>query len=108
VKFSCSTHFSKDLRNKLKEIGIDLQTPLKKNMKEDRSPIFVFYLKWLRRKIETVISQLTGRFHIAKVWAHDAWHAVSRISRKLLAHTIGIFLNKQLGNLSLEFLGCHE
>jgi hypothetical protein len=72
---------------------------------EDRSPIFVFYLKWLRRKIETVISQLTGRFHIAKVWTHDAWHAVSRISRTLLAHTIGIFLNKQLGRPDIQFEG---
>jgi hypothetical protein len=96
---------SKDLKKRLKEREVDLQTPLKKNMKDNRSPTFVFYLKCLRRKIETVISQLTGRFHIAKVWAHDAWHAVSRISRKLLAHTIGVFLNKKLGRPIIQFEG---
>ena len=77
----------------------------KKNMKDDRPKAFVFSLKLLRRKIETVIGQLTGRFHIAKVWTHDAWHAIGRIARKLLAHTIGVFLNKQLGRPLIRFEG---
>jgi len=40
-----------------------------------------------RRLIETVIGQLTERFHIEKVRARDTWHQCSRFWRKLLAHT---------------------
>ena len=94
-----------ELKTRLKQKGIALETPLKKNMKDHRSPDFVFYLKLIRRKIETVIGQLAGRFHIAKVWAHDIWHAIGRISRKLLAHTLGVFLNRQLGRSSIQFEG---
>jgi hypothetical protein len=34
---------------------------------------------WLagkRRRVETVIGQLTGRYHLKQVWARDAWHPV--------------------------------
>lgn len=93
------------LKKRLKEKAIDLETPLKKNMKDNRPKEFVSYLKLLRRKIETVIGQLTGRFHLAKVWAHDAWHAIGRIGRKLLAHTMGVFLNKQLGRPLIRLEG---
>lgn len=93
------------LKERLLCNGIDLETPLKKNMKENRPSEFVSRLKILRRKIETVIGQLTERFHIAKVWAHDIWHATSRIARKLLAHMIGVFLNKQLGRSLIRFEG---
>lgn len=86
----------KELKEVLLKRGVDLETPLKKNMKDERPPEFLSLIKKLRRRIETVISQLTGRFHIEKVWAHDLWHAVSRISRKLLAHTVAVFLNKRL------------
>ena len=93
------------LKNRLTEQGINLETPLKKNMQDNRPAGFVSCLKLLRRKIETVIGQLTGRFHIAKVWAHDGWHAIGRISRKLLAHTVGTFLNRQLGRSLIQFEG---
>ena len=59
-----------------------------------------------RRKIETVISQLTERFNIQKVWAKDLWHLTHRFTRKILAHTACVILNKSLGNppLQLELL----
>jgi hypothetical protein len=41
-----------------------------------------------RRKIETVIGQLTERFHIQKISAKDTWHLLSKIRRKICAHTI--------------------
>ncbi len=50
-----------------------------------------------RRLIETVISQLSEHFHIEKVRARDLWHLTNRFVRKILAHTIGVFLNKLLG-----------
>jgi len=45
--------------------------------------------------IETVIGQLTQRFHIEKIWARDLWHLTSRLNRKLLAHTLCRWLNRK-------------
>jgi len=46
----------------------------------------------LRRRIETVIGQLSERFSIKRVWARDAWHFCSRLLRKVLAHTLFVGL----------------
>lgn len=62
--------------------------------------------EWLvstRRLVETVISQLTERFHIEKIRARKLWYLTNRIARKVLAHTIAIFINKQLGHPPLQF-----
>jgi hypothetical protein len=43
---------------------------------------------WLtgkRRRVETVIGQLTGRYQLKRVWARDARHLWSRWQRKLLS-----------------------
>ena len=94
-----------DLKKRLKQRGVNLETPLKKNMKDGRPFAFVSSIKSVRRLIETVIGQLVGMFHMGKVWAHDMWHATGRIARKLLAHTIGVFINKQLGKSLIQFEG---
>jgi hypothetical protein len=46
----------------------------------------------VRRKIETVIGQLTERFNIQKIKAKDTWHLLSKIRRKLCSHTIAVFI----------------
>jgi hypothetical protein len=94
---------SKDLKERLLRMNIDLQTPLKKNMKDGRDPQFVAKIKGVRRLIETVIGQLDERFNFAVVWARDFWHLLSRLARKALAHTTGIFLNKERGKPLLQF-----
>ena len=53
------------------------------------------WLTNMRRRIETVIGQLTERFHIKRVWARDAWHLCSRLLRKVLAHTFCVFFCQQ-------------
>jgi hypothetical protein len=61
---------------------------------------------WLvgkRRRIETVIGQLTGRYHLKQVWARDAWHLWSRWLRKLLSHTVAVLLCQQAGLPPLRF-----
>jgi len=94
------------LKNALmKEQGIDLQTPLRGNMKDPRPVQAVKLMTRIRRRIETVIGQLTERFHIEKVRARDRWHLTSRKARKILAHTMGIFINRQLGREPLHFDG---
>ncbi len=84
---------------------VDLETPLRSNMSDTRDPDFVKHLVKTRRLIETVIGQLTEHLHIAKVWARDIWHLTSRINRKILAHTMGIYLNRMLERAPLQFDG---
>jgi len=91
------------LKQELVQQGIDLQTPLRKNMQDLRSKAFVGQLTSSRRLVETVIGQLTERFHIEKVRARDTWHLANRFIRKLLAHTMGCFLGKLMGNPTLLF-----
>lgn len=84
---------------------VDLETPLRRNMLDTRPPDFVTSLVKIRRLVETVIGQLTEQFHIAKVRARDLWHLTSRINRKILSHTMGIYLNNLFGREPLQFDG---
>lgn len=94
------------LRPQLKQYyeyqGLDLQTPFRKNMRDSRPKEAMRILMKARRKIETVISQLTDRFHIQKVRAKDLWHLTHRITRKILSHTICIVINKKLGHSPIQ------
>ena len=91
------------LKQELATLGIDLQTPLRKNMKDERPKSFVKQLMSKRRLVETVIRQLSERFEIEKTKARDMWHLTNRITRKILSHTMCVFLNKTLGNPPLQF-----
>jgi hypothetical protein len=83
--------------------GINIHTPLRENMKDNRPKEFVKMINNKRRLVETVIGQLTERFNIEKVRARDMWHLTVRIGRKLLAHTVNCFINHTLGNSILQF-----
>lgn len=96
---------SNDLKSRLKRLDIQLETPLKKNMKDERSPEFLLKIKGVRRLIETVIGQLDERFNFNVVWARDLWHLLSRLARKTLTHTVGVFFNRKLGRPSIKFDG---
>jgi hypothetical protein len=80
-----------------------LETPLRDNMHDERPKSFLKWLISTRRLIETVIGQLSERFHIEKIRVRDLWHQASRFWRKLLAHTVCIAINIQLGNEPLQF-----
>ncbi len=98
-------YISAFLHAELTTVGIDLQTPLRANMTDPRPPWAVQQLIRTRRRVETVIGQLTEQFHFEKIRARDVWHLTSRIARKILAHTLGIFMNRQLGRSDLQFEG---
>lgn len=91
------------MKEELAQQALDLQTPLRKNRKGPRAKEAVN--QWVKtgRLAETVIGQLTERFHIEKVRARDAWHLTNRCIRKWLAHTVGVFLNLRLGSQPLLF-----
>jgi hypothetical protein len=92
-----------ELQKELKEQGIYLQTPLRDNMIDERPKNFLKWLMSTRRLVETVIGQLTERFHIEKVRARDTWHQCSRFWRKLLAHTASISISLNMDNSPLQF-----
>jgi hypothetical protein len=91
------------LQEELAQQGTYLQTPLRDNMKEERPLWFLQWMKGTRRLIVSVIGQLAERFRIEKVRARDLWHQTSRFWRKLLAHTICIKINLEMGNEPLQF-----
>lgn len=86
------------LKTDLLQECIDLQTQLRDNMPDSRPSWWLKLLKRVRRLVETVIGQLAGRFQIERVWARDLWHLSSRLNRKLLAHTVCRWLNRDQPN----------
>jgi hypothetical protein len=82
--------------------AVELVTPSRKNM-HVKPPVQVARMcgRW-RKKIETVGSHLTERFQIAKTRTHDLWHYQHRLIRKVLAHTMCVFINLLLGRPPLD------
>ena len=93
------------LKEELMKEGIDLQTPLRKNMKDSRKKEDVKRIMTVRRRVETVIGQLAEQFNIEKVRARDLWHLTNRLARKFLSHTMAVVVNRFLGRKPLQFDG---
>lgn len=79
------------LKEDLAHNRLNLQTPLRRNMKDSRSRAYVTELMCDRRLVKAVIGQLTNPFKIQKLRARDKWHLTARITRKILSHTMAIF-----------------
>jgi hypothetical protein len=82
-------------------MGVELLAPYS-SKKKDPTPKRSALLSRFRYRIDTVFSQLTGRYCIKRVWARDLWHLMSRLVRKVLSHTVAFLLNHQLGNQPLQ------
>jgi hypothetical protein len=82
--------------------GIVLRAPFKKRA-SDPDPAGSRLSGRVRWRIETVASQLVERYHLKRIWARDAWHLTSRILRKVLSHTIAVFLCLERGYPPLSF-----
>jgi Transposase DDE domain len=87
------------------ETGILLLSGNRKNMKEQIPKALDYSINRVRKIVETVIGQLSERYHIEKVRARDLWHLTSRIARKLLAHSIATYMNYRLRRPLLQFDG---
>ena len=89
-----------------REHGVSVVTPRKKNMKTSLSPapLVKTCVRW-RKLIETVGSHLTERFGVNRIRVHDLWHFQHRLIRKVLAHTVAVFLNLKLGRQPLDLDG---
>lgn len=88
------------------EQGVSVVTPRKKNMQTSLSPapLVKTCARW-RKLIETVGSHLTERFGVGRIRVHDVWHDQHRLMRKVLAHTVAVFLNLRLGRQPLDLDG---
>ncbi|WP_028866352.1 IS982 family transposase [Psychromonas hadalis] len=100
-----SARFKSDLNS---EQAIKLETPVRHNMVDHLEQTERNFLNKTRRLVETVIGQLTGRFNMNKVWARKMWTLSGRLSRKILAHGLGMLANTLLKNkpLQLEHVIC--
>lgn len=85
--------------------AVELVTPSRKNMQVKPPAQVVQVCRRWRKKIETVGSHLTERFQMAHTRAHDLWHYQHRLIRKVLAHTMCVFLNLLLGRPPLDLDG---
>jgi hypothetical protein len=88
------------------EQGVHVVTARKKRMKTSLYPqgLVKTCVRW-HRVVETVGSHLTERFGINRTRAHDLWHYQHRLICKILAHTVAVFLNLQLGRPPLDLDG---
>lgn len=90
-------------------LGIDLQTPVRRNMKEPRPRWWLKLLQRVRKRIEhdhrptRTTLQLGKNSNLAKTQARDAWHWTNQVTRKLLAHTVSVWLNLEHGREPLQF-----
>ncbi len=89
----------------LERYGVNIITPAKSNMSEEHPRALRKFCRRVRKVVETVGSHLTERFAIARIRVHDIWHFQHRLIRKVLAHTVMVFLNLRLGRKPLDLDG---
>jgi hypothetical protein len=82
--------------------GIALRAPFKKHA-TDPDPKRSRVLGRVRWRIETVAAQLVERYQLKRIWARDAWHLTSRVLRKVLSHTLALYLCLERGYAPLQF-----
>jgi hypothetical protein len=94
-------YWKPELHEQLRPHGVEMIVPFRKASRDPR-PERSRAISSIRYRIETVFSQLAERFRVKRVWARDLWHFSSRLLRKVLAHTIGVVLNRVEGNEPLR------
>jgi len=86
------------------EYELYLLTPLRSNMKP--TPFAMpAALNSIRQLVETVGSQLVERFKVQSQRVRKGWTLLAKWFRKILAHTVCVWLNLQYGRPPLDFAG---
>lgn len=85
--------------------GVVIVTAPRQGMKAQHPWSLVKACARLRKRVETVGAHLTERFAVARIRVHDLWHFHHRLIRKILAHTLGVFLNLLLHRDPLDLDG---
>jgi hypothetical protein len=79
----------------LDRYGVKIVAPARANMREAHPKALRRFCSRIRKIVETVGSHLTERFAVDAIRAHDLWHFQHRLIRKILSHTVMVFLNLQ-------------
>ena len=74
-----TNYWSPILKEDLARYGVELLAPKKTSKKRLRHP-WPAWLTAVRRRVETVISQMAERYRIKRVRARDLWHLTPRAS----------------------------
>ncbi len=82
--------------NLFETAGIELEVPMRSNQKEQKPTMWI--LKKVRKRIETVFSQLCDQFMIQRNYAKSFTGFKSRVLAKVTALTVLQFLNKFINN----------
>lgn len=91
-------YVSKALQQELLETeNTCLLATLRRNQKQQYPEDFSKCHVKMRRRIETTMSQLTEQFGVSRVRARTHWGLQTRMSHKIGACLIGVFLNKCFG-----------
>lgn len=85
--------------------GVRLIVPVRRNMVETQPRVLLTACARWRKTVETVGAQLTERLAVGRIRVRDLWHYQHRLLRKILTHTVAVFLNLQLGRAPLDFDG---
>jgi hypothetical protein len=93
-------YWSPSLRAELAPAGLNLIAPPRTKPGAVRWPA---WLVQMRRRIETVLSQLVERYHAKRVRGRDEWHLIARWRRKLASHTVAVLLCQRAGVAALAF-----
>jgi len=80
-------------------------TPVRKNMQTNLPGHLLRFCRRVRKFVETVGSHLTERFGVDQIRVHDLWHFQHRLIRKILAHTVCVFLNLMFSRPPLDLDG---
>lgn len=80
-------------------------TPARKNMRSELPKQLRRFCGRIRKFVETVGSHLTERFKVDQIRVHDLWHFQHRLIRKILAHTVCVFLNLMFKRPPLDLDG---
>jgi hypothetical protein len=85
--------------------GVLVMTPARRRMSTVHRPGLFKAWGRLHKYLETVSSPLTEHFAIARIRVPNRWHFQQRLIRKVLAHTVGVFLNLRLQRDPLDLDG---
>lgn len=94
-------YWSPSVQGTLAAAGITLQAPYR-SKRRDPDPARSRRLSRQRWLIETVQGQLAERYNIKRAWARDLWHLCHRIIRKILSHTVAVWVNVTQGHQPLQ------
>ena len=81
----------------LETYNVCLLPTRRKNQKAQYSPKFRKQHGPIRRRVETMISQLTNQFNVSRIRARGHWGFRTRLSNKFGGFILGAFLNQCLG-----------